>query len=66
MLRTIEHSATHIVQKVLNPKGQTLAYQAVLKGSVGDSSGVQRFMRLMEARKAAGLGYNPPRTAAKS
>lgn len=59
MLRTIEHSATHLVQKVLNPRGETLAYQAVPKSSVGDSSAVQRFMRLMEARKAAGITYAP-------
>lgn len=65
MLRTIEHNHSHIIQKVLNPKGETLAYQCVPKSSIGDSSAVQRFMRLVEARKAAGIAYNPPQTAKK-
>lgn len=60
MLRTIEHSDTHLVQKVLNPKGETLAYQAVPKSSIGDSSAIIRCMRLGEARKAAGIVYAPP------
>lgn len=59
MLRTIEHSESHIIQKVCNPKGETLAYQAVPRSSIGDSSAVQRFMRLYEARKAAGITYAP-------
>jgi len=61
MIRTIEHSATHLIQKIISPKGLTLAYQAVPKSSVGDSSAIQRFMRLYEARKAAGIEYTPPK-----
>lgn len=61
MLRTIEHSDTHLVQKILSPKGETLAYQAVPKSSIGDSSAVLRFMRLFEARKAAGIPYGEVR-----
>lgn len=64
MLRVIEKSATHLLQKVSNPKGVTLAYQIVPKDKVGDSSAVQRFMRLYEARKAAGISYNPAVIAA--
>lgn len=60
MLRTIEQSATHLVQKVMNPKGETLAYQAVPKSSVGDSSAITRCSRLFEARKLAGIVYSPP------
>ena len=62
MLRTIEHSATHLVQKIVSPKGLTLAYQTVPKSSVGDSSAIQRFELLALARKAAGIVYCPPTT----
>lgn len=63
MLRVIEHSHSHIIQKVCNPRGQTLAYQAVPRNAIGDSSAVQRFLRLHEARKAANVAYAPPQTA---
>lgn len=66
MLRTIEHSDDFIVQKILNPRGETLAYQTVPRSSIGDSSTIQRFMRLSEARRAAGIVYAPPKTVAKS
>lgn len=64
MLRTIEHSDTHLLQKVIFPKGMT--YQVVPKSSVGDSNAVQRFAYLCDARKAAGIAYNPPKTPPKS
>lgn len=66
MLRTIEHSDRFLIQKVLNPKGETLAYQAVPCSSVGDSSAIQRFPRLWEARRAAGINYAPPQKARAS
>lgn len=59
MIRLIEQSATHLVQKVMNHRQQTLGYQAVPKSSIGDSSAIQRFVRLHEARKAAGIVYAP-------
>jgi len=62
MIRTIEHSASHFVQKIIHPKGMTVAYQTVPKSSIGDSSAIVRFDRLSEARKAAGIAYNPPTT----
>lgn len=61
MIRTIEHSDTHLLQKVIAPK--SVAYQVVPKSSIGDSSAIQRFSHLYEARKAAGISYPPPRTA---
>lgn len=64
MLRMIERSDSHIIQKVVAPK--LTAYQAVPKSSVGDSSAVQRFATLFEARQAAGIPYNPPKTIRKS
>lgn len=63
MLRMIEQSATHVIQKVVAPK--MTAYQTVPKSSVGDSSAIQRFTTLFEARQAAGIPYSPQHTIRK-
>lgn len=64
MIRLIEHSETHLLQKVIAPK--SVAYQVVPKSSVGDSFAIQRFSHLCDARKAAGIVYAPPRTPARA
>jgi hypothetical protein len=61
MIRLIDHSDTHLLQKVIFPKG--VAYQVVPKSSIGDSTAVQRFSYLSEARKAAHIPYSPPKAA---
>lgn len=64
MLRMIERSPTHIIQKVVAPK--LTAYQVVPKSSVGDTNAVQRFPTLFQAREAAGIPYNPQKATKRS
>lgn len=55
MLRLIEKSESHLIQKITTPKGGLIAYQVVPKSSIGDSSQITRYERLFEARNAAGI-----------
>lgn len=49
MLREVDRTEKHIVQKVITPKNQVIGYQVVEIG-VHDSSRVQRFAKLSAAR----------------
>ena len=55
MLRIIERSPTHVIQKVTKPCGAVIGYQTVALSSVGDSSAIQRHKFLAVAREAAGI-----------
>lgn len=59
MLRIIDKSTTHIIQKVISPKGERIAYQTVplnpVNGQpwVGDTGLITRCSSLAQAREIA-------------
>lgn len=55
MIRVIEQSESNLIQKVYTPKGETVRYQVVPKGKVGDSSAITPASTLKQARDLAGL-----------
>lgn len=59
MIRTIDRSKTHLVQKVYSPKGNTIAYQVAPIGLVGDASLITRCSTLAEARAVAKTSPGP-------
>lgn len=59
MIRTIDRSKTHLVQKVYSPRGETIAYQAVPIDLVGDASLITRCSTLAEAREIAKSTVRP-------
>lgn len=60
MIRVIEKSNTHVVQKVLDHKQRVLAYQAAELARLGHTEAVTRCSTLAEARRAAGIQYPKP------
>ena len=53
MLRVIERSPTHVIQKVTKQNGLVIGYQTVPHGVTGDSSSVIRHNTLTDARREA-------------
>ena len=60
MLRVIERSPTHVIQKVTKPNGLVTGYQTVPNACAGDSNAVKRHRSLTDARREAGVSYKPP------
>lgn len=54
MIRIIERSATHVIQKVIKPNGAVVGYNTVANGKIGHADAVKRHKSLVEARLAAG------------
>jgi len=54
VLRIVDKTETHVIQKVVNRKGVVTCYQTVPHEAVGNSTQVQRFATLAKARLAAG------------
>lgn len=49
MLREVDRTAKHVVQKVITPKGKVICYQVVEIG-VHDATKVRPFAKLSDAR----------------
>lgn len=64
MIRTIEHSNTAMIQKIM-VGSEILRYQVVPKGQIGNSAAITVCSTLHDARARAGIAYNPPQMAKK-
>lgn len=62
MIRTIEKHQDQVIQKVFDPKGNLLRYQA---GRIGDAASITTCSTLNEARASIGVSITPPQILTK-
>lgn len=55
MLRQVDKSQTHLIQKVTTSKGDLIRYQVVPANKIGNWAAVTEFQTLTEARAEIGL-----------
>tara|TARA_Y100000034_G_C6893561_1_gene411534 strand:+ start:1702 stop:1947 length:246 start_codon:yes stop_codon:yes gene_type:complete len=65
MLRVVNKTETHVVQKVVHPRGDTLRYQTVPVGGATKDNPVLTFPTLGEANTAAGAVVKTAETPRK-